>query len=125
MPHGTIREVIPAPSAVVFRLVHDYRRRLEWDTLLQKAYLTDGYREAQVGAICVCQGRTYLGGMALKTKQTRGIVIRPTAASKAQEACVSGSTPVCSHAAALAQVQGATTLLRAPCRLKLETSLNN
>ena len=68
MPHGVVREVIPAPSADVFRLLHDYTRRLEWDTLLQKAYLTDGYREARAGAVCVCKARTYLGGAALKTK---------------------------------------------------------
>jgi hypothetical protein len=67
MPHGTVSDVIPATSADVFRLLHDYDRRLEWDTLLQAAYLTDGYREAQLGATSVCQGRTYLGGMALKT----------------------------------------------------------
>jgi hypothetical protein len=68
MPHGVVRELIPAPSAEVFRLLHDYGRRLEWDTLLKKAYLTDGNQEARVGAVCVCKARTYLGGVALKTK---------------------------------------------------------
>jgi hypothetical protein len=68
MPRGIVREVIPAPSADVFRLLHDYGRRLEWDTLLQAAYLTDGYRQAQVGAVSVCQGRFHLGGIALKTR---------------------------------------------------------
>ena len=68
MPHGTVREVIPAPSADVFRLLHNYDRRLEWDTLLQAAYLTDGYREAELGAVSVCKGRTHLGGLEIKTK---------------------------------------------------------
>jgi hypothetical protein len=68
MPHGTVTEIIPASSAEVFRLFHDYDRRLEWDTLLQEAYLTDGYREAQRGAVSVCRGRTHLGGLALKTR---------------------------------------------------------
>ena len=76
MPHGIVREVIPAPSAVVFDLLHDYARRLEWDTLLQAAYLTDGHRQAQCGAVTVCKGRAHLGGIALKT---RYISFRPPA----------------------------------------------
>jgi hypothetical protein len=68
MPHGIVSEVIPAPSALVFALLHNYERRLEWDTLLQAAYLTDGYRQAQCGAVSVCKGRTHLGGIALKTR---------------------------------------------------------
>jgi hypothetical protein len=68
MPHGIVREVIPAPSADVFRLLHDYSRRLEWDTLLRAAYLTDGYRQAHLGAVSVCQGRFHLGRIALKTQ---------------------------------------------------------
>ena len=58
---------MPAPSAAVFDLLHDYDRRLEWDTLLQAAYLTDGYTEARKGATSVCKGRWTLGGIALKT----------------------------------------------------------
>jgi hypothetical protein len=42
MAHSEISEVIPAPSSAVFDLLHDYKRRLEWDTLLQAAYLEDG-----------------------------------------------------------------------------------
>jgi hypothetical protein len=68
MPHGIVREVIPAPRAEVFRLLHDYDRRLEWDTLLRAAYLTDGYRQAQLGAVSVCQGKSHLGRIALKTR---------------------------------------------------------
>jgi hypothetical protein len=68
MPRGVVREVIPATSAAVFALLHDYDRRLEWDTLLQAAYLTDGYRQAECGAVTVCQGRRGLGGIALKTR---------------------------------------------------------
>lgn len=67
MPHGTVREVIPAPSAAVFGLLHDYGRRLEWDTLLQAAYLTDGHQEVRQGAVAVCKGRAGLGGIALKS----------------------------------------------------------
>jgi hypothetical protein len=68
MPHGTVHEIIPASSTEVFRVLHDYARRLEWDTLLQEAYLTNGHVEAQLGAVSVCRGKTSLGGMALKTR---------------------------------------------------------
>src|SRR5262245_9608615 len=67
MAHGEVSEIIPAPSEAVFDLVHDYGRRLEWDTLLRAAYLTDGYKVAGKGATSVCVGRRSLGGIALKT----------------------------------------------------------
>ena len=68
MPHGSVSDTIPAPSAEVFRLVHDYDRRLEWDTLLQHACLCDDWAEAQLHATSVCTGRWHLGGIALKTE---------------------------------------------------------
>lgn len=68
MPHGTVTDVIPAPAADVFELLHDYNRRLEWDTLLQAAYLLDGSSSAGVGVKSVCQGRRMLGGIALTTE---------------------------------------------------------
>lgn len=58
---------IPAPSGAVFDLVHDYDRRLTWDTLLSEAYLDDGFTEAKVGATSVCVGRRSLGRLAFKT----------------------------------------------------------
>jgi len=67
MAHGETSEVIPAPSHAVFDLIHDYSRRLEWDTLLRAAYLTDGHTEARKGATSLCAGRWSLGGIALKT----------------------------------------------------------
>jgi len=67
MAHAEISAIIPAPSAAVFDLLHDYSRRLEWDTLLQAAYLDDGYTTACAGATSVCVGRWTLGGIALKT----------------------------------------------------------
>lgn len=68
MPHGTVRDVIPAPAGEVFDLLHNYQRRLEWDTLLQAAYLTDGHTHAEFGAVSVCRGKWMLGGIALKTR---------------------------------------------------------
>ena len=67
MAHAEITEVIPAPSNVVFDLLHDYTRRLEWDTLLQAAYLEGGAKAAAKGVTSVCVGRKSLGGIALKT----------------------------------------------------------
>src|SRR5215510_10666755 len=67
MPHAEVTEVIPAPSSAVFDLLHDYTRRLEWDTLLQAAYLEDGAQVAAKGVTAVCVGRKSLGSIALKT----------------------------------------------------------
>jgi hypothetical protein len=47
-------------------LLHDYRRRLEWDTLLRAAYL-EGHAAAGKGVTSVCVGRRSLGGVALRT----------------------------------------------------------
>jgi hypothetical protein len=68
MPHGVVRDIIPASAGEVFALLHDYQRRLEWDTMLQEAYLTDGHSCAALGAVSVCRGKKVLGGFALKTR---------------------------------------------------------
>jgi hypothetical protein len=68
LPSAEIKEIIPATATEVFDLLHDYRRRLEWDTLLQKAYLEKEFPAACKGAISVCQGRASLGGFALRTE---------------------------------------------------------
>jgi hypothetical protein len=68
MPHGTIVEVIPAGRAEVFRLFHDYSRRPDWDTLLQAAYLSDGFTTAGLRATSVCKGKWFSGGLAIKTE---------------------------------------------------------
>ena len=67
MAHGKVTAIVPAPSAAVFDLLHDYDRRLEWDTLLRAAYLDDGFTSAEQGATSVCVGRWTVGGFALKT----------------------------------------------------------
>lgn len=68
MPKDSVTEIIDAPAEEVFALLHDYERRLEWDTLLQKAYLEPEFERAGVGAISVCQGKSHLGGFALRTE---------------------------------------------------------
>lgn len=67
MPHGVVTEVLPGSAAEVFQLIHDYDRRLEWDTLLREAYLEPEHPQATVGAVAVCRGRRRLGGFALRT----------------------------------------------------------
>ncbi|HLX59956.1 MAG TPA: SRPBCC family protein [Planctomycetota bacterium] len=68
MPHGVVIENFPAARAEVFQLLHNYDRRLEWDTMLQAAYLSDGYRTAQLHATSICKGRWYHGGIVVKTE---------------------------------------------------------
>lgn len=68
MPTAEIKEIIPASAEKVFALIHDYKRRLEWDTLLQEAYLEPEFIEAGRGAISVCRGKPMLGGFALRTE---------------------------------------------------------
>src|SRR5262245_6846203 len=68
MPHGAVSQVIPAPCAAVFDLVHDYQRRLEWDTLLSSASLVDGNTRAELGATTLCVGRGWLRMIAMKAQ---------------------------------------------------------
>ena len=68
MPTAEIKETIPASANAVFAILHDYRRRLEWDTLLREAYLEPEFPEASRGAISVCRGKLILGGFALRTE---------------------------------------------------------
>jgi hypothetical protein len=67
MAHGQISEIIPAASHMAFDLIHDYTRRLEWDTLLQAAYLEGGDAAAGKGVTAVCVGRMSLGGIPIRT----------------------------------------------------------
>ena len=67
MPRCEVSESIAAPSDEVFDLVHDYDRRLRWDTLLSAAYLTGGFTKAGEGVTSVCVGRASLGRLALET----------------------------------------------------------
>lgn len=68
MSTAEIKEIIPASAEAVFELIHDYGRRLEWDTLLQEAYLESQFSEAGHGAISICRGKSVLGIFALRTQ---------------------------------------------------------
>lgn len=68
MPTAEIRETIPAKAETVFALIHDYGRRLKWDTLLIEAYLEPEFEKSEKGAISVCRGKRILGGFAVRTE---------------------------------------------------------
>ncbi len=64
----TVSEQMPLSSQEVFALLHNYERRLEWDTLLKKAELTRGHSEAGKGATSLCVGRPFFGLFGLETR---------------------------------------------------------
>lgn len=68
MPSGVVTTEIAASSAEVFALLHDYSRRLEWDTLLSAAYLEPPAARAGLGATSVCVGRSRHGRIAVRTR---------------------------------------------------------
>jgi Polyketide cyclase / dehydrase and lipid transport len=58
---------MPRDRTSVFTLLHDYERRLEWDTLLQSAALTQGHARAGLGATSLCVGKRWLGSIGIET----------------------------------------------------------
>jgi len=56
MPRGTCSIEIAASCEVVFDVVHDYARRLEWDSMLSEATLLDGATAAGVSVRSRCVG---------------------------------------------------------------------
>lgn len=68
VPKGTASIVIERSAEDVFDLIHDYSRRLEWDTLLRSAKLLGNATRAAAGEVCRCTGKWSVGGMALETK---------------------------------------------------------
>lgn len=68
MKNGKVTAIIPAPAAQVFSLLHDYSRRLEWDTMLRSAKLDAAFPAAAKGAVSTCSGRWVLGGIAMRTR---------------------------------------------------------
>ena len=61
--HEETIEIAAAPE-LVFDVIHDYKRRLEWDPFLKEARLLD--REtACVGATCRCIAKNSFGGLVM------------------------------------------------------------
>lgn len=65
--HAVIRQVVPASREDTFDLLHDYPRRLTWDTLLRRAYVVGGAPPGP-GVEAVCQARWHLGGLSFRTR---------------------------------------------------------
>ncbi|GAA2032674.1 SRPBCC family protein [Pseudokineococcus marinus] len=65
--HATITQTVPASVEDAFDLVHDYPRRLTWDTLLREARTVDDAPPAQ-GVEAVCSARWTLGGLTFRTR---------------------------------------------------------
>lgn len=68
MPKSSISETISGTATEVFAVIHDYDRRLEWDTLLQSAYVEEGFGKPDVGVVTLCKAKKFLGGIELRTK---------------------------------------------------------
>ena len=61
----------------MFDLLHDYARRLEWDTLLREARFTRGHTSAGVGATTLCVGKPLFGIIGIETSYLtfhRGVI---------------------------------------------------
>ena len=71
MPRETVSVEIAASCTAVFNLIHDYGRRLEWDSLLSKACLLDGATEAGVGVRSLCVGTWRGAYLPLETEYVR------------------------------------------------------
>jgi len=63
-----ISTMIRASPERVFGILHDYARRLEWDTLLARAELLGGATAAGAGVRTLCVGRRILGGVPMETE---------------------------------------------------------
>ena len=68
MPTAEVKLIVPAPANDVFDLIHDYVRRLEWDTLLSEAYLEPAFEGAVRGAVAVCRGKGFLRIIMMRTE---------------------------------------------------------
>jgi hypothetical protein len=65
--HLVISQRMPASCEQTFDLLHDYKCRLGWDTLLRRAYTEDDAAPAP-GVVAVCTARRRLGGYSFRTR---------------------------------------------------------
>jgi Polyketide cyclase / dehydrase and lipid transport len=68
MKSTAILKLMPVEAAEVFRLLHDYGRRLEWDTLLREARITSGHAVAGLGVTALCVGKPLFGRIGIETE---------------------------------------------------------
>ncbi len=70
----SVTKPMPVGGAEVFALLHDYGRRLEWDTLLKEARITSGEAVAGLGVTSLCVGKPLFGLIGI---ETRYVVFEP------------------------------------------------
>jgi hypothetical protein len=64
----TVEQQMAANADQVFDLLHNYDRRLEWDTLLSEARLTRDHEAAEKGATSLCVGKPMFGAIGIETR---------------------------------------------------------
>jgi hypothetical protein len=70
---------VDASCETVFDLIHDYGRRLSWDTMLSQARLLGGAAAAGVGVRTRCVGNWKSGFLAMETEYVQFIRARVSA----------------------------------------------
>ena len=68
MCSGTVSTTIAASVEEVFDLIHDYKRRLDWDPFLREAILLDHAQFAGTGVASRCSAKWLLGGASMVTE---------------------------------------------------------
>ncbi len=68
MPRNQVSVEIGALAAEVFAVIHDYARRLEWDSLLREARIVSPDEQAGLGVRTVCTGTWANLGLAMETE---------------------------------------------------------
>lgn len=67
MPSALVSIDIHSTSEVVFDVIHDYSRRLEWDPFLREASLLNDAQVAGAGVSSRCVARRAVGGASMDT----------------------------------------------------------
>ena len=71
MPRNAVTVEMNASPETVFDLLHDYGRRLEWDSMLREARLLDGATAGGVGVRTLCVGTWRSAFLPMETEYIR------------------------------------------------------
>ena len=71
MSKASLSIEIDAPAEAIFALIHDYERRLEWDSMLSEARLLGGAPEAALGVRSLCVGTWRSAFLPMETEYIR------------------------------------------------------
>jgi hypothetical protein len=113
--HEETIEIFGRPEQI-FDLVHDYSRRLEWDSFLRAAAIVDGGTAAGIGVRTRCAARLGAGGMSMETVYVA--FDRPTVAAVKLTA---GPPLFSAFAASIRQTALASGLTRVSYKYTLQT----